>query len=84
MTYLAIMAHVANREVFPNLAQQRDAEHLLEQARSAVAELRRYTIDHVAQQRAEDKFERELAEFQTKTATSRPSPARWKPLRLTS
>jgi hypothetical protein len=61
-----LMGDVANREVFPNLAQQRDAEYLLEQARTAVAELRRYTIDHAAQQRAENEFERELAEFRDK------------------
>jgi hypothetical protein len=61
-----LMDDVANREVFPNLAQQRDAEYLLEQAHIAVVELRRYTIDHAAQQRAEDEFERELAEFRDK------------------
>lgn len=58
-----LMDDIARREVFPNLAQQQDAEHLLEQARTAVAELRRYTIDHEAEKRAEDQFERDLADF---------------------
>ena len=31
-----------------------------------MAELRRYTIDYAAQHRAEDEFERELAEFRDK------------------
>lgn len=58
-----LMADVATRETFPNLMQQDNADYLVEQARTAVAELRRYTLDHAAQQRAQDEFDRELAEF---------------------
>lgn len=61
-----LMDDVASREVFPNLSQQKDADFLLEQARTAVTELRRYTTDHAAQQRAEEEFDRELADFREK------------------
>lgn len=58
-----LMADVVSREKFPNLMQQENADYLVEQARMAVAELRRYTIDHAAQQRAQDEFDQELAAF---------------------
>lgn len=58
-----LMDDVAGRESFPNLAKQENAAYLTEQARAAVAELRRYTIDHAAQQRANDEFARKLADF---------------------
>jgi hypothetical protein len=61
-----LMDDVASRDAFPNLAQQTNADFLVEQARAAVAELRRYTTDHAAQQRAEDEFVQELADFREK------------------
>jgi hypothetical protein len=61
-----LMDDVANREVFPNLSQQTNADYLVEQARTAVAELRRYTTDHAAEKRVGEEFERELADFREK------------------
>jgi hypothetical protein len=65
-----LMDDVVHRDTFPNLAQQTDAAHLIEQARAAVAELRRYTIDYAAEQRAEAEFERDLAKFREENRTT--------------
>lgn len=68
-----LMDDVAGRESFPNLAKQENAAYLTEQARAAVAELRRYTIDHAAQQRANDEFARQLADFREENVSIRKS-----------
>jgi hypothetical protein len=62
---LGLMLDVSSMETFINLEQQRDRDYLIPQAKSAVADLRRFTAQYGELLKAHADFARDLEEYRS-------------------